>query len=155
MNQTIISNYRRFLEEQHYSRSMVAGCVRSIKDLEDPPDCESTDALLRYVEKSLETIKPVLPISCYNASRTALYKMFFFFTGIRIMEAKKQAALEGEHNCLVNQYASYCGDFLKLTPTVTSASVREVRLFVKHFSDNKGNADWSNVTADDIICFLS
>ena len=155
MNQTIISNYRHFLEEQLYSKITVDGIIRSIKDLDDPPDCENMDALLQYVEKTLETVKPVLTISCYNMARTALYKLFFFFTGIRIMEARKQAALKGERNSLVNQYASYCSDFLRLTPAVTSASVREVRLFVKHFSENERIADWSVVTADDVICFLS
>lgn len=155
MNQTIISNFRVFLEDQHYSRSTIAGCIRSIKDLDDPPDCENMEALLHYVEKSLESMKPVLTISCYNTSRTALYKLFFFLTGIRIMEARKQVVVEEERNSLVDQYSSYCSDFLRLTPAVTSASVREVRLFVNHFSDNEGNADWSIVTADDIICFLS
>ena len=155
MNQTIISNYRRFLENQHYSGSTVAGYIRSLKDLDDPPDCERMDALLQYVEKTLEATKPVLTISCYDTLRTALYKLFFFLTDIRIIEARKQAAAEEEHNNLVNQYASYCSNFLKLTPAVTSASVREVRLFVNHFSDNKGNTDWSIVTADDIVCFLS
>lgn len=46
MNQAIISNYRRFLEEQHYSKITVDGIIRSVKDLDDPPDCESMDALL-------------------------------------------------------------------------------------------------------------
>ena len=155
MNQTIISNYRRFLEEQHYSEITAAGIIRSVKDLDDPPDCESVDALLQYVEETLETMKPVLTISCYSMLRTALYNLFFFFTGIRIMEARKQAALKGERNSLVDQYASYCSDFLNLTPIVTSASVREVRLLVNYFSDNERIADWSVVTADDIICFLS
>ncbi|MCR5129120.1 MAG: hypothetical protein K6B69_13580, partial [Lachnospiraceae bacterium] len=90
MKQTIISNYRRFLEEQHHSKITVDGIIRSVKDLDDPPDCENMDALLQYVEKTLETMKPVLTISCYNMARTALYKLFFFFTGIRIMEARKQ-----------------------------------------------------------------
>ena len=82
MNQTIISNYRRFLEEQHYSEITAAGIIRSVKDLDDPPDCESVDALLQYVEETLETMKPVLTISCYSMLQTALYNLFFFFTGI-------------------------------------------------------------------------
>ena len=155
MNQTFISSFRIYLEEQRYCSGTIAGYIRSIKKLDDPPDSKCRDALLKYVEYTLHTLKPTLSISCYKALRTTLHKVFSFMTGVTIMTVRKQMLIEKEDNDLINQYASYCSAFLKLTPAVTSASVREVRLFVNHVLDSNKNVNWSTITADDVISFLS
>lgn len=38
MNSTIICNFKAFLQEQYYGEGSIAGYIRAVKDLIDPPE---------------------------------------------------------------------------------------------------------------------
>ena len=58
---------------------------------------------------------------------------------------------------LLIRYSEYCLSFLHLTPIVTEAAIREVRLFLeKNVPDpDPDSIEWKTITAKDIISFLS
>ena len=56
---------------------------------------------------------------------------------------------------LLIRYSEYCLSFLHLTPIVTEAAIREVRLFLEKNVSNPDDIEWKTITAKDIISFLS
>lgn len=156
MNTTIIDNFKAFLQKQNYSKSTITGYIRAVQDLKDPPIEGSIAIFIEYIDKALELKRKTLTKSNINYARAALNKLFFWLTGKEIKEARKQVyILDKEESNLLHQYRDYCSNFLHLTPAVTDSAVREVKLFLSYISDDSENVDWSVITADDVIRFLS
>ena len=155
MNATTIENFRVFLRKQNYSDGTIDGYIRAVRKLREPPVTESTEVLIGYIDEGLELMQASLSVSSYKNARSALYKLFFWLTGVEIRTARKQADIQNEESDLLQQYRCYCNNFLHLTPAVTDAAVREVKLFLLYVTDGTDGTDWSAITADDVIDFLT
>lgn len=153
MNNVVISNFKVFLEEQHYSKGTIAGYIRAVKDLDDPPS--SPALLIEYIDKALSSKKATVSDPCFKTERTALNRLYSWLSGIELKHARKQAGILETKSCILKQYRDYCCSFLHLTQAVTDASVREVKLFTLYISDDIDSINWGSVTADDVVCFLS
>ena len=155
MDATIISNYKAFLESRNYSGGTISGYTRAVKNLKDPPAEKSAEALIEYVDEALALKRDTLSESGVKNTRASLNALFFWLTGTEIKDARKQVYILDKESHLIHRYRDYCSHFLHLTPAVTDASIREVKLFLSYVSDVASDTDWSAVSADDVISFLS
>lgn len=76
MNSTIICNFKVFLQEQNYSEGTIAGYVRAVKDLKDPPEEDGTSAMIDYIDDALSVKSESLSKSSFANARTALNRLF-------------------------------------------------------------------------------
>ena len=155
MNSTIICNFKVFLQEQNYSEGTIAGYVRAVKDLKDPPEEDGTSAMIDYIDDVLSVKSESLSKSSFANACTALNRLFLWITGTELKAARKQESILNDEDPLILQYRDYCTSFLHLTPAVTDAASREVKLFLSCMSGYHADLEWSTITAEDVVSFLS
>lgn len=155
MNSTIICNFKAFLQEQNYSECTIAGYIRAVKDLIDPPEEDGISAMIDYIDEALSVKRERLSKSSFANTRAALNRFFLWITGTELKTAIKQEHILNDENPLIHQYRDYCMSFLHLTPAVTNAASREVGLFLSYITVSSADLEWSTITADDVVRFLS
>lgn len=155
MNLTTIEKYRDFLKSQNHVCSTVAGYIRMISTLAEPPTSNNPDMLLDYVDATLEERKELLSKSNYRVLRASLSSFFFMKTGQMLKEYRKQCIPDDLYDSFLTQYADYCMEFLHLSLVVTQASLRETKLFLQAVTENPEQTDWATITAKDVISFLN
>jgi site-specific recombinase XerD len=155
MKQDTINHFRNYLKEHGYTNITIHGYSRTICDLEEPPNTIDPVILLTFIEKSLKLKKQSLSYSNFASAQAALSSFFLMRTGIKLKDFRKQCPVEDQYEFLMVQYADYCRDFLHLTEPVTMASVRDVRSFLKNTVPNIHSVEWGDITANDIISYLS
>ena len=131
MQQTTIEMFLNFLQEQNHTKGTVNSYVRLISDLEEPPETDNPRDLLSFIDNALSLKKAVLNRTSFASARASLSSFFFMKTGIHIKEYRKQCIPKDMYDPLMEQYGSYCRDFLHLTEPVTLAAIREVKAFLK------------------------
>lgn len=155
MNSTIICNFKAFLQEQNYSECTIAGYIRAVKDLIDPPEEDGISAMIDYIDEALSVKRERLSKSSFANTRAALNRFFLWITGTELKTAIKQEHILNDENPLIHQYRDYCMSFLHLTPAVTNAASREVGLFLSYITVSYADLEWSTITANDVVRFLS
>lgn len=155
MDSKTIEQYRVFLQSQNHVSSTINGYTRMIKELKEPPSDYAPEVLLSYVDNTIAAQKKELSKSDYNILRASLGNFFYMRTGQLIKDYRKQCIIEDLYDIFLKDYDKYCMKFLHLSPTVTKASVRETKLFLKAVTNDPGHADWSNITAKEIVSFLN
>ena len=155
MYQETIDQFYEFLQTQKHECSTIRDYIRVISDLDEPLNACKPATLLDYVDNAIQQKKDRLSKSNFAIARASLNTFFYMKTGIRIHDVRKHCIPADVYDQLLNQYISYCRDFLHLTETVTQASVREVRLFLKSIVPDPEHVVWSNITANDVIEFLT
>lgn len=155
MQQTTIKMFLKFLQEQNHTRGTVNSYVRLIGDLEEPPKTDNPRELLSFIDNALSLKKAALNRTSFASAQASLSSFFFMKTGIHIKEYRKQCIPKDMYDPLMEQYGSYCRDFLHLTEPVTLAAIREVKAFLKIIAPEPARADWSGFTADDVVAYLN
>lgn len=155
MQQTTIEMFLNFLQEQNHMKGTVNSYVRLISDLEEPPETDNPRDLLSFIDNALSLKKAVLNRTSFASARASLSSFFFMKTGMHIKEYRKQCIPKDMYDPLMEQYGSYCRDFLHLTEPVTLAAIREVKAFMKILAPEPAKVDWSDFTADDIVAYLN
>lgn len=146
--------YRIFLHSKNYVASTINGYTRIIEDLEEPPSSNDPGVLLNYVDTAIKNQKEALSKSNYKVLRASLGAFFYMSAGQSINEYRKQCISEDLYDSFLKQYTNYCLEFLHLSPTVTQASMREIKLFLKAVTDDPNHTDWTSITARDVVSFL-
>lgn len=154
MQQTTIEMFLEFLQKQNHTKITVNSYVRLIRDLAEPPETDDPKDLLSFIDDALSLKKAILNRASFSSARASLSSFFFMKTGMHIKEYRKQCLPKDTYDPLMEQYGSYCRDFLHLTEPVTLAAIREVKAFLKIVVPEPAKADWLDVTADDVVAYL-
>lgn len=154
MQQTTIEMFLEFLQKQNHTKITVNSYVRLIRDLAEPPETDDPKDLLSFIDDALSLKKAILNRASFSSARASLSSFFFMKTGMHIKEYRKQCIPKDTYDPLMEQYGSYCRDFLHLTEPVTLAAIREVKAFLKIVVPEPSKADWLDVTADDVVAYL-
>lgn len=155
MKQETIYQFRSYLKDQGYAYSTIAAYIRTISDLEEPPDTTDPLILMAYVECSADIKRRSLTPSNFISARGALRSYFLMKTGVRFRDFRKQHTAIDQNDPLMIQYSGYCRDFLRLTEPVTMASVRETQRFLTATFSDTLETNWADITANDVITYLS
>lgn len=155
MNQKTLEEFQDYLTSKSYSIGAIAGYIRTIEDLAEPPEKNDPVTMLDFVDKSLRIKKTKLNRPSFNTARASLNAFFLMKTGIRIKEFRRQCIPPDRYTSLMEQYSDYCTGFLQLTDAVARAAVRETKRFLASTSQDPERSDWTDVTADDVISYLA
>lgn len=155
MNQSTLEGFRNFLIAKNHVYSTINGYVRMLGLLSDFPSSDNPEQLFTYIESSIKEREAVLSRSSHNTFRAALNAFFLMKTGVTIAEYRKQCIPCDLYDSFLIQYTDYCLNFLHLSNAVALASVRETKLFLKTVTANPWNTEWKNITANDVVSFLS
>ncbi|MDY3745863.1 MAG: hypothetical protein SOZ97_03830, partial [Lachnospiraceae bacterium] len=155
MKQETINQFHDYLKDQGHVNTTIAGYIRTICDLEEPPDTTDPLILLVYVDRAIKLKRQSLSRANFASAQAALGSFFFMKAGIRIRDFRKQCAAKDQYDPLMAQYASYCRDFLHLSEPVTLAAVRETKKFLKAVVPDIHDIAWTSITANDVINYLS
>ena len=155
MKQETNNQFHAYLKDQGHKNSTIAGYIRTICDLEEPPDTTDPLILLMYVDQAIKLKKQSLSHANFASAQASLGSFFFMRTGIRVRDFRKQCAAKDQYDPLMEQYASYCRDFLHLSEPVTLAAVRETKKFLKIVVPDIHGIEWTSITANDVINYLS
>ena len=154
MNQTTIDSFRDYLISRNYCNRSVAGYIRTISDLAEPPVSSNPVLMLDFVDSAVGIKKKQLSTSNFNTARASLNALFLLKTGMKIEDFRRQCITPDRYTHLMERYSDYCTSFLQLTEEVTKAAVREARHFLSATSRNPEQTDWTGITADDIVKYL-
>lgn len=155
MKQETINQFHDYLKDQGHVNTTIAGYIRTICDLEEPPDTTDPLILLVYVDRAIKLKRQSLSRANFASAQAALGSFFLMKVGIRIRDFRKQCAAKDQYDPLMAQYASYCRDFLHLSEPVTLAAVRETKKFLKAVVPDIHDIAWTSITANDVINYLS
>lgn len=155
MKQNTINQFQGYLKDQGRKYRTIAGYIRMIYDLEEPPDTTDPIIMLSYVDQVLELKKHSLSRSCFASAHAALASFFYMRTGMQIRDFRKQCVAKDQYNPLMEKYAKYCDDFLHLSEPVTLVAVRETKMFLRAVAPDINNIVWTCITANDVISYLS
>ena len=154
MNQTTIDSFRDYLISRNYCNRSVAGYIRTISDLAEPPGSSNPVLMLDFVDSAVGIKKKQLSTSNFNTARASLNALFLLKTGMKIEDFRRQCITPDRYTHLMERYSDYCTSFLQLTEEVTKAAVREARHFLSATSRDPEQTDWTGITADDIVKYL-
>lgn len=127
MKQETINQFHDYLKDRGHENTTIAGYIRTICNLEEPPDTTDPLILLVYVNRAIKIKRQSLSYANFALAQAALGSFFFMRAGIRIRDFRKQCVAKDQYDPLMVQYASYCRDFLHLSGPVTLAAVRETK----------------------------
>ena len=155
MKQETINQFHDYLKNQGHANTTTAGYIRMICDLEEPPDTADPLIMLMYVDRAIKLKKQSLSHANFAFAQASLGTFFFMRTGIRVRDFRKQCVTKDQYDPLMEQYASYCRDFLHLSEPVTLAAIRETRKFLRIAVPDIHGIEWTGITANDIIHYLT
>ena len=149
MNPIILKRFEDYLSEHSFNKGTITDYLRCISNLEDPPNSNDPLIVFNYVNQSTQQEKENLSRSGFITLRASLRSLFQMITGIRFRGFLKQIKETDKYEPLLTRYAEFCLSFLHLTPTVTEAAIREVRLFLEKNIPDPDNVEWKIITAKD------
>lgn len=155
MTQSTINQLRDYLKDHGYADNTIASYIRTVCDLQEPPDTDDPLTLFVYINQSIELKRRHLNRSGFISAHASLSIIFLMRTGLRIRDFRKQCIAEDQFTPLLIQYEGYCSDFLHLTEPVTLAAIRETRRFLNASVSNVHDVAWDSITANDVISYLS
>ena len=107
MKQETINQFHDYLKDQGHENTTIAGYIRTICDLEEPPDTTDPLILLVYVDRAIKLKRQSLSRANFASAQASLGSFFFMRAGIRIRDFRKQCAAKDQYDPLMAQYASY------------------------------------------------
>lgn len=155
MKQETINQFHEHLKKQGHENATITDYIRTICDLEEPPDTSDPFILLVYVDQAVKLKRQSLSHTNFASARASLGSFFFMRTGIRIRDFRKQCTAKDQYDPLMAQYASYCRDFLHLSDPVTLAAVRETKKFLRAVVPDIHDIAWASITANEVINYLA
>ena len=111
--------------------------------------------MIDYIDDALSVKSVSLSKSSFANSRTALNKLFLWITETELKAGRKRESILNDEYLFILQYRDYCTSFLRLMPAVTDAAAHEVKLFLSCMSGYHADLEWSTITAEDVVRFLS
>ena len=96
MKQETNNQFQAYLKDQGHKNSTIAGYIRTICDLEEPPDTTDPLILLMYVDQAIKLKKQSLSHANFASAQASLGSFFFMRTGIRVRDFRKQCAAKDQ-----------------------------------------------------------
>lgn len=155
MKQETINQFYEHLKNQNHENTTIAGYIRTICDLEEPPNTTDPFILFVYVDRAIKLKRQSLSHANFVYAQASLGSFFFMRTGIRIRDFRKRSMVKDQYDPLMTQYARYCREFLHLSEPVTLAAVRETKNFLKAVVPDIHDIAWANITANDVTNYIS
>ena len=84
MKQETINQFYDYLKDQGYENTTIAGYIRTICDLEEPPDTTDPIIPLVYVDRAIKLKRQSLSRANFASAQASLGSFFFMLSLIHI-----------------------------------------------------------------------